>query len=152
MSFQRLFCALAACLVVTGWAAPARAAGGGQGGLLLPVALPSLTTPPPGFGYSARDAVRRASALPAVDREAAKGPGLVARVFVFGAHDWQVSFYRGSKEVLRVELDGKSGRLVGAWTGPQIEWPLARGAHGPHARRLHAFLILSGVLFLVPFF
>src|SRR5207244_3451747 len=129
------------------WAGPARAADG-AGSLLLPVAPPSLTKPPPGFAFSAREAVSRAAALTAVQREAAKGPGLVARPFIFGGRDWQVSFYRGSNEVVRVELDGGTGRVVGAWTGPQIEWPLARGGHGPRARRLHAFLILSGILFL----
>src|SRR5947207_3893000 len=97
----RLAAALAVVLAVFAACAGTAAA---DDGLLLPVIPQSLTTPPPGYSLSGRDALRRAIATPVVQREATRGPGLTARPFLFGAHDWQVSFYRRGREVVRVEL------------------------------------------------
>lgn len=127
-------------------ASSAQAADGDS--LFIPREPQSLTEPPSGYSVSASRAVEVSSDDQSVQERLPRGQ-ITVRPFEFGESDWQVSFYSAEKEVLRTTVDGRSGRVEEVLTGPQIEWPLARGAHGPRARRLHVFLVLSGLLFLL---
>jgi hypothetical protein len=77
---------------------------------------------------------------------------LVGRAFLFGTHDWLVSFTRGRTERVQVELNGQSGEINWTAAGRELDWPpIARGEHFPAAKRLHWLMIFSGFLFVLPF-
>lgn len=136
-------------LAALGWAlvaAPAHAAG--------PVTVPLLVperadVPPPGWRLTPGAAIARAAA---VEKVRAAGPAR-PRAFLHGSRRWRVSFYRARKEVAQVEVDDRSGRVVEAWTGPQVEWVMARGNPGAFGRSANAPWIWIGLslLFLLPF-
>lgn len=124
------------------------------GGALLIPRDPPANGLPDGFRVNASRAIGIASGTKEVRQEFArvKSPPLTARPSVFGDEYWQINFFRGKERRVQVQLNGRTGKLVGAWVGQEIDWPpLARGAHGPYARRLHKLLVLMGILFLVPF-
>ena len=129
---------------------PGAAAASSPDSLFIPRAPTSLVDAPPGYRLTANGAVAAATRSPRVQKLLANGP-MKARAFTFGRREWQVSLFRGGKEVARVEVDDRADKVLGVWTGHQIEWPLARGAHGPRTRRLHLFMVLAGILFLVPY-
>jgi Glycosyltransferase family 87 len=110
---------------------------------------------PAGFRIDERQAVEIATATGKV-REEIEHPGapgaLVAAPKLFGDDDWLIEYFRGSRQRVQVQLNGMTGKLVGAWRGAEIAWPpIAHGMHGPRARRLHKLLVLAGILFLLPF-
>jgi hypothetical protein len=53
--------------------------------------------------------------------------------------------------VIDVSIDDRTGRVTRVYTGLAVLTPLARGEHGPLERRLHLFMVIAGVLFLLPF-
>src|SRR4051794_19001671 len=119
--------------------------------LIVPRAPASLDATPPHFALNAREAIARAAAVDKVQREARKGR-LAARPYLVGRSSWRIDFVRGPTRVAEVHLDGRTGAVTAAYTGPEVAWELARGAHGPSARRLNALLALCGLAFLLPFF
>jgi hypothetical protein len=151
-----LACALAAALALAGPAA-AQAA---QGDSLLPQSLtpPSQTEPPPGFALSPREASEIASAVPEVARQGDEHPRLRSSVliptYVGDGDRYEVSFRAGDDSRVEVHVDGRTGAVLEVWTGPQIEFPLARGYEpsvGGPLNKPYVWLTLA-VLFLAPFF
>jgi hypothetical protein len=154
------------CALALAAAAPARAVAaedfaaeppfGGQ----LPPPLerpPSLSSTPPGFDLSGRQAVVVANHAGAIQDEREQSPGMYPIVFQRGT-GWQVSYFTGSAgnrtEVVQAIVDGRTGELLGAWHDTQLHDPLARGYNGAIAQKVNApyvWLPLC-VLFLVPFF
>ena len=148
---MRLARAILVAVVVCGLAAPAAQA---ADALLIP-REPPPNGKVPGFTVDAARAVRIATSTNDVRHELARTrtPPLVARPLLFGDEYWLVDFMRGQTKRVEVQLNGRTGKLVGSWVGQEIDWPpLAHGAHGPRNRRLHKMLVLMGVLFLLPFF
>ena len=84
---------------------------------------------PPGFRLSAGEAVKIAVRVPEVRTQLAKG-GLDRLVAVPGytgdPYRWQVTYSRDGVGVVEVHVDGVSGRVLEVWTGPQVDFLLAR--------------------------
>ncbi len=147
--------ALAAMLV----AAPAGAAQSTIGGSP-PLVVPDRPdTPPPGYTRTARAMTALAAARPEVRRERAQHRPAYSRAYVAGRGRWQVSFYvppehgTRSDEIAQVVVDDRSGRVLEVWTGPQVEWTMARGIPGQFGRAVNAPWVWIGlcIAFVAPF-
>ncbi len=113
---------------------------------------PSETTPPRFFQHSAREVERIAARADKV-REARRDGPLHPTAYTKGVGRWQVSFFRGRREVVQVQLDDRSGVVLEQWSGAQVAWTMARGYPGAFGRKLNApyVWIPLCVLFLAPF-
>jgi hypothetical protein len=113
--------------------------------------------PPPGRRRSAREVLRAAAAVPAVRRARAEHPRAYVRVYLSGPGRWQVSWYEPREprreEIAQVAVDDRDGRVLEAWTGPQVAWPMARGYPGAFGRAVNAPWLWIGLcaLFVLPF-
>jgi hypothetical protein len=88
--------------------------------------------------------------------ERRRHPGAFVNVWLKGADRWQVSWYtrsRPPREVAQVIVDDATGRVLEAWTGPQVRWTMARGYPGAFGRAVNAPWLWLGltVLFVAPF-
>jgi hypothetical protein len=113
---------------------------------------PSQTEPPEGFELSGIE-VKRIAARSELVREARSDGRLDPTAYTKGAGRWQVSFFRDGDEVVQVQVDDSSRRILEEWSGDQVAWSMARGYPGAFARKLNApyvWLPLC-VLFLLPF-
>ena len=139
----------AALLVV---AALLAAAGAPSAHAADPERPPSETTPPRFFQHSAREVERIAARADKV-REARRDGPLHPTAYTKGVGRWQVSFFRGRREVVQVQLDDRSGVVLEQWSGDQVAWTMARGYPGAFGRKLNApyVWIPLCVLFLAPF-
>jgi hypothetical protein len=54
-------------------------------------------------------------------------------------HTWTVHVNAGPPygEIAQVEVDDRTGKVVHAWTGPQVSWSMARGYKGWFGRKLN---------------
>lgn len=115
--------------------------------------------PPPGYTRTARAITGIAAMRPEVRAARAEHRPAYSRAYVTGGGRWQVSFYvppeRGirSDEIAQVIVDDRSGRVLEAWTGPQVEWTMARGIPGQFGRAVNAPWVWIGlcILFVAPF-
>jgi hypothetical protein len=133
-------------LAVLAGAAVAHAAGPAQ----VPVTVPErLDVPPSGWRLTPGAAIARAAAVPKVR---AAGPAR-PRAYLHGPRRWRVSFYRAREQVAQVEVDDRTGRVLEAWTGPQVDWLMARGDPRAFGRSANAPWVWAGLslLFLAPF-
>ena len=111
---------------------------------------------PPGFRLSAGEAVKVAVRVPEVRTQLAKG-GLDRLVAVPGytgdPYRWQVTYSRDGVGVVEVHVDGVSGRVLEVWTGPQVDFLLARPWKDKTGGPLnHGWIwVPLCVLFLAPF-
>jgi hypothetical protein len=112
----------------------------------------SLTKPPRFFEHSAREAERIAARAEKV-REAKESGPLKPAAYTKGLGRWQVSWFRGDKEIVQVQVDDRTGAIVEQWSGDQVAWSMARGYPGAFGRKLNApyVWIPLCVLFLLPF-
>jgi Glycosyltransferase family 87 len=112
----------------------------------------SQTEPPRFFDRSALDAERIASRADKVQEARSDGP-LDPTAYTKGVGRWQVSFFRGGREVVQVQVDDRSGAVIEQWSGDQVAWSMARGYPGAFGRKLNApyVWIPLCVLFLAPF-
>jgi hypothetical protein len=115
--------------------------------------------PPPGRRRTVDEVTVAARKAPKIRRLLAGRQGVTSRAYLREPSRWQVSFFvdhgEGGKkdEIGQVLLDDRSGRVLEAWTGIQVEWMMARGydgAFGRGANALYVWLPLLG-LFLLPF-
>ena len=113
----------------------------------------SETTPPRFFQHSAREAERIASRADKVRAARHDGP-LDPTAYTKGIGRWQVSFFRGGREVVQVQVDDRSGAIFEQWSGDQVAWTMARGYPGAFGRKLNAPYVWIPLcaLFLAPFF
>ena len=142
------FAALAAAIVLTG-AVPSPAVG----------AEPELRQPersdvrPAGFRLTALEAVAIAERSPRVRAERRLRPRVAPTAYTKGPGRWQVSYFERGVEHAQVQLDDANGRVLEAWTGPQVAWHMARGYDGAFGRSVTSpwvWLPLCA-LFLAPF-
>jgi hypothetical protein len=152
--------ALAALLVVLACAAPAAAQVTVRPGGAELSEPESYDRPPPGRRLSGAGALRIAEAVPKVREARGKHPRAYGRAYLTRTGDWQVSLYvppapgaLRREEVAQVLIDDATGRVREAWTGVQVEWPMARGYPGAFGRAVNDPLVWIGLcaLFLLPF-
>ena len=112
----------------------------------------SQTEPPPYYESSAREVTRIAWGAEKVQAERRNGP-LQPNAYTNGAGRWQVSFFRDGKEVAQVQVDDRTGAVLGQWTGYQVAWTMARGGEGAFGRSLNAPYVWLPLclLFFLPF-
>lgn len=156
---------IGACLVIVALVvAPASAHA--QQDALVPesVAPPTQTEPPPGFGISARQAQASAERVSQVREARAEQPSLRPLAVIDTSATqprYDVMFLTpgsqsqyGSEIRVDVIVDGLTGDIVHAWTGPQAATPLARGEEpsiGRALNRPYVWLPLAAI-FLLAFF
>ncbi|MEA2496389.1 MAG: hypothetical protein QOJ29_4300, partial [Thermoleophilaceae bacterium] len=68
-----------------------------------------------------------------------------------GTGAWRISFFHAKDEVAVVDVDGRSGRVISAWTGPQVGWPIIRGEHSAFKDHLEIAMLALCLLFMLPF-
>ena len=114
----------------------------------------SQTAPPRGHRLSAREAKRISAHSEKLQGELTKHGRVRSQAFVNGPRTWQVSYYAGRKEIAQVVVDERKRSPVEVWTGPQVEWQMARGLSGAFGRKVNApyVWIPLMVAFVVPFF
>jgi hypothetical protein len=103
---------------------------------------------------SSAQATAVASRLALVRREERTHPGAFSQVSSPVAGEWQVAFYSRDQEFVQVIVSAFTGRVLGAYTGIQIAWTMARGYPGAFGRHLDALYIWLPLClaFLTPFF
>jgi hypothetical protein len=127
-------------------------------GLEPTIPAPSLESRPPGFLLSAGQALRRADRLPQVRAQRVRWHGLQPTVGVptYTGHplSWEVRYLAAGRGRVEVHLDGRSGRVLKVWTGPKVDFVLARGEGESVGGPLNApwIWIPLCVVFLLPFF
>jgi Glycosyltransferase family 87 len=153
-----LLAALAAAVA----APPADAQTGGttvrpQGALVEPE---SYDRPPRGRSMTAREALRIAAARANVREALKENPRAYARAYLAQGGRWQVSWFlpptrtqERREEIAQVLIRDRDRRVLEAWTGVQVEWPMARGYPGQFGRAVNAPWVWIGlcVLFVLPF-
>jgi hypothetical protein len=116
-------------------------------------ATPSIV-PPKGRRLSADEVLEIAGEVSKMRRERAKYRGSYGGAYLKGPGRWQVSYFsRKGKEIGQVIISDATGRVLEEWTGPQIEWTMARGYPGAFGRDLNALYVWLPlcVLFMLPF-
>jgi hypothetical protein len=117
-------------------------------------------SPPAGRQLSAREALAIAAAVPRIRAEVGEHPKAYARAYLAERGRWQLSWFlppsRGEprrEEIAQVLVRDRDRRVLEAWTGPQVEWPMARGYPGQFGRSVNAPWVWIGlcVLFALPF-
>jgi hypothetical protein len=147
MTWARVPLCASAVAIVLGLAAGPAAAGG----YVFPLGVPRDGTVPPGFRLDTREATRIAGRSVVVMRERARRPLRAVARPQPGVRWWQVSFLRADKEIVRVMVDDRSGRVTETWTGPQIAWRVARGTPSTFKSRLDTAMVALCILFVLPF-
>jgi hypothetical protein len=117
-------------MALAGFLAPSAVAQQAAPAVPLQIIADSPDAKPPGFRLSAGEAATIAERVSEVRSERAKGPDLDRMVAVPGytgdPYRWQVTYTRDGKGVVEVHVDGLSGRVLELWTGPQVDFLLAR--------------------------
>ena len=76
-------------------------------------------------------------------REAHRAGPLNPTAYTNGVGRWQVSFFRGDRQVVQVQVDDRSGAVLEQWTGDQVAWTMARGYEGAFGRKINAWTVSS---------
>ena len=159
---MRRAAALLATVAAVLAAAPAHAQTAGttvraEGALVEPE---SYDRPPPGRALTAREVLRLAVARPEVREALEANPPAYARAYLARGGRWQASWFLPPtraqprrEEIARVLIRDRDRRVLEAWTGVQVEWPMARGYPGQFGRSVNAPWVWIGlcVLFVLPF-
>src|SRR4051794_23143850 len=112
---------------------------------------------PPGFDITAGRAAKIAARVPEARKELARGP-LQREVsvpdYLGDSHRWVVTYSRDGTGVVEVHVDGRSGRVLEVWTGPQVDFLLARPWDDNVGGSINSAWIWIPLclLFLAPFF
>ena len=110
-------------------------------------------TRPAGYLLTALQAIAIADRSPRVRAERRRRPRLEPTAYTHGEGRWQVSYFERGKERAQVQVDDARGRVLEAWTGPQVAWHMARGYDGAFGRSVTSpwvWLPLCA-LFVAPF-
>jgi hypothetical protein len=113
----------------------------------------SPTAPPPGFRLSAAEATAIGDSTGEVMEERGEGE-LTARAATRGPGRWEVNYRdAGGDRVAIVLIDDRTGEVLEAWTGTQVDTKLARGYEDAVSGDLNEawFWIPLCVLFVAPF-
>jgi len=120
----------------------------------------SYDRPPPGRSMTAREALAIAAAVPKVRAVREAGPLAYARAYLAEDGRWQLSWFLPPspgeprrEEIAEVIVRDRDRRVLEAWTGVQVAWPMARGYPGQFGRSVNAPWVWVGLclLFLLPF-
>ena len=121
------------------------------------IAVAISDRPPEGRRQSSRAVVRVAEAFPKISALRRSQARSYARPYLHGSRLWQVSVFAPrpgrDKEIAQVIIDDKTGGVLEAHTGIQVEWTMARGYPGAFGRKVNALYVWLGLLalFLLPF-
>ena len=120
----------------------------------------SYDRPPPGRAMTAREVLRIAAARPNVREAVGEHPRAYARAYLADDGRWQASWFlpptrtqEHREEIAQVLIRDRDRRVLEAWTGVQVEWPMARGYPGQFGRAVNAPWVWIGLclLFALPF-
>src|SRR4051794_23315352 len=115
---------------------------------------PDVTANQPRIGP--RQAVAIANRIPAVQKERQSHPDLrLGSVTLFEASgNWGIKYVSGRKQLGDVTIDGRTGKVVEAWTGIQADWVMARGDKGYFGDKFDSWYVWLPmcVLFMAAFF
>jgi hypothetical protein len=123
-------------------------------------AFPTLTSisteqdhPPKGFRLTPLQAIAIAQRAPKISDELRRHPHLTSGAYTESGGRWQISWFRGSKEMAQAIVDDRFGAVTESWTGYQVAWRMARGYPGAFGRKFNATYVWLplGLLFLLPF-
>ncbi|MGH2947723.1 MAG: hypothetical protein ACRDPC_15975, partial [Solirubrobacteraceae bacterium] len=116
--------------------------------ILLLVAVPGEAQAQDSWRLVPAEAIEIAARTPEVRSE--RRPGADLRAFRDSRRRWRVVL--GDRLAL-IYVDDRTGRVIEAWTGVQVEWPMARGYPGAFGRAVTAPWVWIGlsVLFVLPF-
>jgi hypothetical protein len=111
--------------------------------------------PPPGRRMSARQVIAVARAVPEVRATRENRPRAYERAYLTAGGRWQYSLYdsRSRDELAQLHVGDRDGRVLEAWTGVQVAWPMARGYPGAFGQAVNSPWVWIGlcVLFALPF-
>ncbi len=142
--------ALVCALCVAALAALGAPATAGADELVTPA---SSTKPPKGYRLSAREAIKIAARQHVVREQRRERGRLSSSAYQKAPRRWQVSYFEDSEERAQVLVDDRTGKVLEAWSGPQVKWRMARGYEGAFGHKLNApyVWIPLCLLFLAPF-
>ena len=115
---------------------------------------------PPGRAAAAREALRLAAERPEVREALEANPPAYARAYLAAGGRWQLSWFLPPtraqprrEEIAQVLVRDRDRRVLEAWNGVQVEWPMARGYPGQFGRSVNAPWVWIGLclLFVLPF-
>nr|MBA2523155.1 hypothetical protein [Solirubrobacterales bacterium] len=113
-----------------------------------------LPATPSDYAISAAQALEVADGNPkVVARKAELGPdgSLTATISAEAVRVWEVGYFEAGDKVNLVVVDGSSGAITESWTGPAVDWPMARGHEGQFGHLLNApwvWVPLAGIFLL----
>ncbi|MEZ5075725.1 MAG: hypothetical protein R2691_12990 [Solirubrobacterales bacterium] len=96
---------------------------------------------PADYRVSAREAVRIADTDPKViarKESLTSRDVLTASVQAEPVRTWEVAYFINGEKVNLVIVDGETGEATQSWTGPAVDWPMARGKPGQFGHVLNA--------------
>jgi hypothetical protein len=113
----------------------------------------SQTQPPAQHLLSAREAIRIAGRSPRLRKELTRHRQHRVEAYTNGRRRWQVSYYAGGDEVAQAIVTERPPKVVEVWTGPQVDWQMARGLPGAFGKKVNApyIWIPLMVAFVAPF-
>ena len=125
---------LATALIALSGAATASA----EGTTPVPSGFPAQ---PADYAVSAEQAVKVADTDPKIvarKAELTSEDTLTANVKAEAVRVWEVGYYLNGEKVNLVIVDGESGEATQSWTGPAVDWPMARGKPGQFGHILNS--------------
>jgi hypothetical protein len=99
---------------------------------------------PSDYAFSARAAVRVADTDPKIvarRAELGRGDAFSASVEAKPVRVWEVGYFLNGEKVNLVVVDGTTGAVTQSWTGPAVEWPMARGKPGQFGHVLNSLWV-----------
>lgn len=107
-----------------------------------PTPVPSgYPATPDDYAISAREAVRVADTDPKIvarESELGRGDAFSAAVEAKPVRVWEVGYFLNGEKVNLVVVDGTTGAVTQSWTGPAVDWPMARGKPGQFGHILNS--------------
>ena len=107
-----------------------------------PTAVPSgFPDQPANYEISPQQALRVADQDPKVlarKAELTSSDRLTASLSAEAVDVWEVGYYLNDEKVNLVIVDGETGVATESWTGPAVDWPMARGKSGQFGHVLNA--------------
>jgi hypothetical protein len=111
-----------------------RTAGSVPNPITVPATLPDT---PPDFIVGASEAINTANESPTV-AEVRDRYGNVEAIPTVKPGQWEISYTSDGQPVALIVVDGTEPRVLDAWTGAQVLWPMARGYSGQFGHVLNA--------------
>jgi len=111
----------------------------------VPIGLPAT---PSDYAVSAEQAVKIADTDPKIvarKEELTSADTFTAAVKAEPVHVWEVGYYLNDEKVNLVIVDGETGEATQSWTGPAVDWPMARGKPGQFGHILNSPWVWGGL-------